>query len=450
MAADRGGVAINRLEYQRQEAARHPVRLGPRPVFLAGREGLLAELDDRLAAREDQSGPQLVALCGLGVRARPAWCWNTRTVTWWKSGWPGSSTPRTRRCWRMSLGSWRPSSVSGNCSMRGTPVDSVHGVLAAYPAEWLLIFDNAADRKAVERFLPPTGRGRVLITSQNQNWPHGQPLQVPVLGTDAAADFLVRRTGDPDRQAAADLARELDGLPLALEQAAAYILATGGTLAGYLGFLRQRRADMLGRGEPTGYPGTVATTWALAFAQLEQTAPSAVGMLRLLACCAPEAFPLRLLFQPRPGLAEQLDPEVAPTLIPLLDDRLAADDAIVALRHYSLVTPAPDRAVSVHRLVQTVTVDQMPTELVEAWRQAAGALIEAALLQEDPTDPGTWPAYPMLLPHAQAVLAADSAGMRQIAAYLGSSGSYVAARDLSQRVLQAQDQVYGPEHQTPW
>ena len=31
------------------------------------------------------------------------------------------------------------------------PVDSVHGVLAVYPAEWLLVFDNATDRKAVER-----------------------------------------------------------------------------------------------------------------------------------------------------------------------------------------------------------------------------------------------------------------------------------------------------------
>jgi hypothetical protein len=40
MAADRGGVAVGRVEYQRREVARQPVRLAPRPVFLAGREGL--------------------------------------------------------------------------------------------------------------------------------------------------------------------------------------------------------------------------------------------------------------------------------------------------------------------------------------------------------------------------------------------------------------------------
>ena len=70
-------------------------------------------------------------------------------------------------------------------------------------------------------------------------------------------------------------------------------------------------------------------------------------------------------------------------LAPLLDDELAADDAVAALRRYSLVSPARDGSVSVHRLVQAVTVDQMPAELARAWRQAAAALIEAAL----PADP---------------------------------------------------------------
>ena len=86
-----------------------------------------------------------------------------------------------------------------------------------------------------------------------------------MLDPEVAADFLVSRTGDPDRQAARDLARELGGLPLALEQAAAYMQATGNNLASYLALFRQRRPDMLSRSEPTGYSRTVATTWSLAF-----------------------------------------------------------------------------------------------------------------------------------------------------------------------------------------
>ena len=93
----------------------------------------------------------------------------------------------------------------------------------------------------------------MLITSRNQIWPPGQALDVPVLDPQVAAEFLVSRTGDPDRRAALDLAGELGGLPLALEQAAAYVQASGDSLADYLASFRERRADMLARGEPTGY-----------------------------------------------------------------------------------------------------------------------------------------------------------------------------------------------------
>ena len=102
--------------------------------------------------------------------------------------------------------SWPPSSGPGTADARD-PVASVHGVLAAYPAGWLLVFDNAPDRASVAAFLPPAGPGRVLITSQNQIWPPGQALEVPVLDPEVAAEFLVSRTGDPDRQAAAGAGR---------------------------------------------------------------------------------------------------------------------------------------------------------------------------------------------------------------------------------------------------
>ena len=240
---------------------------------------------------------------------------------------------------------------------------AVHGVLAASPARWLLVFDNAPDRASVARFVPPAGPGRVLITSRNQIWPPGQALDVPVLDPQVAAEFLVSRTGDTDRRAALELAGELGGLPLALEQAAAYVQASGESLAGYLALFRQRRPELLGRGEPTGYPETVATTWRVAFEDLQQAAPGAAGLLRLLAFCAPEAVPLRLLLQPRPGLSGRLGEEVAPVLGPLLEDELAAGDAIAALRRYSLISPPADGSVSVHRLVQAVTADQMPAEL---------------------------------------------------------------------------------------
>ena len=118
---------------------------------------------------------------------------------------------------------------------------TVHGVLAASPVPWLLMFDNVPGPEQVQGFLPPAGDGRVLITSRNALWPPKQAVEVPVLDADAAAGFLVDRAGDPDERAARALAGELGGLPLALEQAAAYTQATGNGLAAYLALFHQRR-----------------------------------------------------------------------------------------------------------------------------------------------------------------------------------------------------------------
>src|SRR4029077_17956203 len=136
----------------------------------------------------------------------------------------------------------------------------------------------------------------------------------------------------------------------------------------------------------------------------------------------------------RPKLASQLGPEVAPVLVPLLEDPLAADDAVAALRRYSLVTPAGGGLVSVHRLVQAVTTGQMTAELAGEWREAAVAVIEAAIPAE-PEEPASWPVFGVLLPHAQAAVPAASEGMGRIADYLGHSGNYAAARNLWKTVL---------------
>ena len=419
-------------------SARRMVRLAPRPPFLAGREDLLAELEARLGG--DGREPRVVALHGLAGAGKTSvalvYAHAHRAeagITWQLV----AEDPAV-----LVAGFTELAKALG--AQEGDPVAAVHQALAA-AAGWLLVFDNAPGPDAVRAFVPPVGAGRVLITSRDALWPGGQGLEVPVLDLEAAAGFLAARTGDTDRQAAAALAEAMGGLPLALEQAAAYAQATGSSLAGYLALFHQRRADLLARSSVTGYGGTVATTWALAFGRLQEAAPGAAGLLQLLAFCAPEAVPLRLLLAPRPGLADQLNPEVAPALAPLLDDELAAGDAVAALRRYSLVRPAGDGAVSVHRLVQAVTADQMPADLAGAWRQAAAALIEAAL-PGDPQQPAAWPAFAALLPHAQAALPADSAGMATIAYYLGSSGGYAAARDFSQALLEERARTLGPEH----
>ena len=421
------------------------LRLPPQVPFLAGREELLAELDEQLAEREG-AGPRVVALTGLGGAGKTsvaveyahrhldqvgvAWQLPAEDATVLAAGFAELAA---------QLG-------VGGAAGGGDPVAAVHSVLAAYRGEWLLIFDNAPGQGPMRQFVPPAGNGRVLITSQSAIWPPGQAVTVPVLGTEVAVVYLVNRTGDPDSQAAAALAGELGGLPLALEQAAAYIQAAGTTLAGYLAVFRDRRVDLLARGETPGHPAGVAATLGLALSRLEAEAPAAAGLLWLLACLAPEPVPLALLLADA-QIAGGLDPDVAATVGPLLGDPVAAGDAVAALRRYSLITPAGDGLVLVHRLVQAITRDQTPADTRRQWEQAAAALVEAAV-PADPRLPAAWPVCAVLLPHARAVLGLTSDGMRQIARYLGHSGSYQAARDLFQLIVAAhiEDDAYGPEH----
>jgi Tetratricopeptide repeat len=447
VAADRGGTAIGAVELQRRpEVASLPVRLVPRPVFLAGREGLLGELDARLAGGPGRPGPRVAVLCGLGGAGKTSVAVEYAHRHLAEVGVCWQFSAEDREVLAAEFGVLAAQLGAREVMDPRDPVASVHGVLARAQAGWLMVFDNVPDRAAVERFVPPAGPGRVLITTQNQHWPPGQALDVPVLDPEVAAGFLVNRTGDPNRAAAGELAAELDGLPLALEQAAAYMQATGTSLTRYLPLFRDRQADLLARGEASAHPADVAATLGLALSQLARDAPAAAGLVRVLAFLAPEPVPLALLLADRKA-ADLLGPDPAAAVGPLLGDPLAVGDAITALRRYSLASPAGDGLVLVHRLVQAITRAQLSAESAGQWEQAAAALVEAAV-PADPTLPAAWPACAALLPHARAVLGLTSGSIWRIADYLGESGSYPAARDLFQLIADTyrEDGAYGPEH----
>ena len=102
----------------------------------------------------------------------------------------------------------------------------------------------------------------------------------------------------------------------------------------------------------------MAATLGLALSRLAGEAPAAAGLVRLLAFLAPEPVPLALLLAGKQA-AGLLGPEVAAAVGPLLGDPVAAGDAVAALRRYSLVSPAGDGLVLVHRLVQAITRAQL-------------------------------------------------------------------------------------------
>src|SRR5229473_361492 len=100
---------------------------------------------------------------------------------------------------------------------------------------WLLIFDNADDLPLVEEFLPPGGKGHLLLTTRaHAPGTLANGLAVEQMDMQEAILLLLRRArvlqlgetleqaSAADRASAEAIARELDGLPLALDQAGAY------------------------------------------------------------------------------------------------------------------------------------------------------------------------------------------------------------------------------------
>ena len=235
--------------------------------------------------------------------------------------------------------------------------------------------------------------------------------------------------------------RPCDPRDHALGQAVAYVTATGLTLREYLTLLREHRAAILRRGRPPAYDRSVATTWSLAFEHLAATAPEAITLLRLLACYAAEDIPVRLLLSPQQVGRLQLPAPIAALLV----DPFASLDATAELGRYSLASPGTAGTVSVHRLVQAVTLDQLTEEDRSTWRSAAATLVTAAL-PDQPRYRENWPTFAQLLPHARAALDPASPAIARLADYLESGGDYATERIVHDEIYRDAADRHGPAH----
>jgi hypothetical protein len=175
---------------------------------------------------------------------------------------------------------------------------------------WLLIFDNADDLALVGDFLPSGGKGQLLLTTRaHATGTLANDIEVEKLDAQQGMLLLLRRAKVlaldaplddapvADRTAAATIVQEMDGLPLALDQAGAFIEETQCSVSDYLDRYRQRQDLLLKRrgGSGKDHPEPVATTWSLSFERVEQLDPLAAELLRCSAFLAPDALPEQMI-----------------------------------------------------------------------------------------------------------------------------------------------------------
>ncbi|MGH3998258.1 MAG: FxSxx-COOH system tetratricopeptide repeat protein, partial [Pseudonocardiaceae bacterium] len=133
---------------------------------------------------------------------------------------------------------------------------------------WLLIYDNAEDPQALAGYLPG-GAGHVLITSRNPDWHElATPVPVDVFTRQESISLLRRRVPRLSEPDAERVAEALDDLPLAVQQAAAFLAETGSTVEKYLELLTNRAAEVLAHGTPTTYRASLAASYQVAFDRL--------------------------------------------------------------------------------------------------------------------------------------------------------------------------------------
>jgi len=328
---------------------------------------------------------------------------------------------------------------------------------------WLLVLDNADDPAMVRPFLPQQGKGHILVTSrahQFQNIGIFSPREIDVLSRDEAREFLLLRTGkdqtakSPEADA---LAEELGYLPLALEQAAAYLMETGASFQNYLAAFKKQRLQLLekqgpvmGNDEKEQQKRTVATTWALNFADIEKQSPASAELLRLSAFLAPDAIPLELLEMG----AEELSEKLAAKLAEAAEDALVLDELLKPLLRFSLIRRDDEkRTYSIHPLVQEVVRDGLGKQDQKVWAERAVRVVNAVFPGGDFE---TWRQCDRLLSHAleclniidsweleseEASLLLNKAG-----SYLTDRAEYRQAETLLRRVLSISEKAFGPKH----
>ncbi|MFF4703499.1 FxSxx-COOH system tetratricopeptide repeat protein [Streptomyces sp. NPDC001297] len=365
-----------------------------------------------------------------------------------------------------------PATVTAGLASLATALNPVHAALPLDEAAawaitwlqgrtgWLLVFDNAEEPPDLHPHLGRLTTGQTLITTRRDlPWRDlGIPLRLNTLTSQASVKVLQEITGrhtDDDADGLSELAEELGHLPLALQQAGAYLRQTRTSASSYLAQLRADPAGVLAATAPGDpHQRTIAQLWSVTLDAIQAQDHHAVELLQILSYCAPEPLPRRVLATALPTTRE-------------------VHQALGVLAAYSMIT-LTEHTVTVHRLVQAVLRSTTPprapkpqprrtwnllrksrTAITPHPREAALNLLHSAMPSGSPEDVLSWPAWQELVPHAQAANThCDNTQtpahlaqlLGQTAFYLSARGQAAPAVPLAERALAINEATLGPDH----
>ncbi len=434
-----------------------------RNLCFTGRESVLEQLHYKLTkgGTNDATSTSIAALTqpqainGLGgigkTQIAIEYAYRHRNLypfTFWVNG----TTEETLISSFVSIANFLPSFPEKDASDPKKVVGSVKRWLEQSDDRWLLILDNADDILLVRDFLPKNGKGNIVLTTRAYAVGSiAESIEVEKMGWLEGTHLLLRRanrfegSSDEDVNEAGNIVIALDYLPLALDQAGAYIEETGCSLSHYLLLYQSHSKELLARRgiQSSDYPHAVATTWSLSFQKVEQANPAAAELLRLCAFLAPDAIPEEIINRGASALP--------PTLRRIAKEPIRLNDAIAALLSYSLIRRNPNHTLTVHRLVQAVLKHEMSKNSRRRWVERT---IRAVRLVFPTVDYDNWSVCLLYLPHAQScsmlieewhIATPDAAQLlKEAGEYLRQATQFELAESLLLRALTIYEQISSP------
>ncbi|KAF6788995.1 Kinesin light chain 5 [Colletotrichum sojae] len=343
---------------------------------------------------------------------------------------------------------------------------------------WLMIIDNADDiqmlfsernsEKPITSYLPKRENSKILITSRNSDAAERLTgnvkmiYTVPTMENEQALQLLQKKLGrDVNEAAALRLSRTLECIPLAVNQAAAYINKRSPrvTILSYLDEFQKsenRKGTLLrsDTGDIRQYDGvsnSVVVTWQVTFEQIKREQPRAANLLSLMSYFHAQNIPEYMLHDYNSGNigSEGTNDEHGET------SNIAFEDDLDVLRGYSLVTmTATPGLLEMHSLVQFCTkvwISEFgsPDQWETLFLQSASEHFPSGVFE-------TWQQCQTLMPHIQPLLDKQPSEERDqlewsklltnVSWYLVMLGNYSRAEVIVRQAVSIRTEILGQEH----
>lgn len=358
---------------------------------------------------------------------------------------------------------------------------------------WLMILDNADDidtffgdavARPIASYLPKTN-GKILVTSRNLNvaerltGSYKAIMRIPTMSSAESLRLLQTKLVSAfEEDAAMKLVELLDCVPLAVNQAAAYINRRQISISSYIERFEaseKRKTALLNHDggdirRHEGVSNSVVVAWQLTFEQILQESAGAANLLSLMSLFHAKNIPHYLLLGYSEENMESTDGDTAvdTSEATVVDkDEMSSDDEskwsedddleddLDILLSYCLVsTSATAEYCEMHSLVQFCT---------QRWLLRLGSLARWKSLFLALTSTyfpdgsfATWADCQMFLPHIEGVLEeqprqeADilnwSLLLTNVSCYMSAIGKFDKAENLSRKASEARKKLLGTDH----